>query len=136
VVSLGETVGSWGTGTGVLGFSLEQTRSSDLWASCGSLSATDGNRTDEVRSYVFGAVAMSRKMPEADMHGLFRVIVCAQNIHKARSIARSHGIGSTAFWHRSRSVYEKARIGAEGDIAVCELAVCYYADQSFYRKLK
>jgi hypothetical protein len=89
-----------------------------------------------MRSYVFGAVAMSRKMPEADMHGLFRVIVCAQNIHKARSIARSHGIGSTAFWQRSRSVYEKARIGAEGNIAVCELAVCYYADQSFYRKLK
>lgn len=89
-----------------------------------------------MRCYVFGAVAMSRKMPEADMHGLFRVIACAQNIHKARSMARTHGIGSTTFWQRSRSVYERAKITGEGEIAVCELAVCYYADASFYRKLK
>ena len=86
-----------------------------------------------MKSRVYGAVACDKRQPESDMHGLFRVVARAANVHSARSVARRAGVRRTAFWAVSESVVEQHVV--ESGVAVAPLA-CACIQARYYRVLE
>jgi hypothetical protein len=63
------------------------------------------NASSPARAY--GAIAYLPRNRWADLHGLVRVIVWADNLHHARSVLKRVGVKRLAFLAESKSVVER-----------------------------